>query len=94
METCAYPCSDRACSSLSLRKYKYNRAKVQHWLEHEWTGTASDLTKQGESRNLTTACKDLDSEALQEVPDFEPFAPDDGDDPDVTKGAQPFEPEV
>ena len=63
---------------------------MQHWLEHEWTGTASDLTKQGESRTLTTASQNLDPEALKEVPDFDPNDPEDDDASDVTKGAQPF----
>ena len=32
------------------RKYKYNSAILQHWVEKEWCGTTSMLSKQGASK--------------------------------------------
>ena len=62
---------------------------MQHWVVHEWTQTASNLTKQGEQRNLTTSEKEHDAEAVEEIPDMEDDLEKDDAKPNLD-GAMPF----
>ena len=58
------------------RKYKYNNAILQHWVEKEWCQTASKLSKQGERKD---AAGYGDSEGrLSNAKDFIPDMDDDG----------------
>ena len=71
--------------SRTCRKYKYNNAILQHWVEKEWCQTASKLSKQGERKD---AAGYGDSKGnLSSAKDFIPDMNDD-DDANLSDGGE------
>ena len=67
----------------------YNNKILQHYVEHEWNQTNSDLVVSGEQRRVATNDKELDESLAAEIQQVEFDVPEQGMDMDHS-AAKPF----